>query len=49
MVFHGLQNRLDRFFSIAVLFVIGQRIGFIDEENTADGFLDDFLGLDMST
>ena len=46
VVFHGFQDRLHGFPAVAVHGVVGQGVGFVDEEHAAQRFLDDFLGLE---
>ena len=46
VVFHGLQDRIDRLLAEGILFIGGQGIGFIDEEDAAHGRFDLFLGLE---
>ena len=47
VVFHRLEDGLHGFLAEVVLaFVRGQRVRFVDEQNAADGLLDDFAGLD---
>ena len=46
VVFHGFQDRVDRFLAEGILLIGGQGIGFIDEEDTAHGRFDLLLGLE---